>query len=256
MKCSCHMAFTSPSLVNSLSLLFTIPTFFGPSFHDLAASYTLFTWPCCPASSDSRATLVIQSLLSFLRLFITSLPFSLYSLLALFLLPFRSCTICRLLKCPPFLDLSPTFCADPALKNLSPPQYAQCRFIVGGLDLMPPLLYVVGWVRLLTVLVVICIRVVLVWRLKDDESIPQVELKLLSDLKYSQFLSLLSLYVADPTCFLLVLLNSSLALVKTRLWSLPTSPHLCTLVSSREITTLQFLLHLLKLTHKHTHKVL
>ena len=85
MKCSCHMALTSPSLVNSLSLLFTIPTFFGPSFHDLlAGSYTLFTWPCCPASSDSRATLVIQSLLSFLRLFITSLPFSLYSLLALF----------------------------------------------------------------------------------------------------------------------------------------------------------------------------
>ena len=54
---------------------------------------------------------------------------------------------------------------------------------------MPPLLYVVGWVRLPTVVVVICIRVVLVWRLKDDESIPQVELKLLSDLKYSQFLS-------------------------------------------------------------------
>ena len=121
---------------------------------------------------------------------------------------------------------------------------------------MPPLLYVVGWVRLLTVLVVICIRVVLVWRLKDDESVPQVELKLLSDLKYSQFLSLLSSYVADPTCFLLVLLNSSLALVKTRLWSLPTCPHLCALVSSREITTLQFWLHLLRLTHKHTHKVL
>ena len=116
---------------------------------------------------------------------------------------------------------------------------------------MPPLLYVVGWVRLLTVLVVICIRVVLDRRLKDAESIPQVELKLLSDLKYSQFLSLLSSYVADPTWFLLVLLNSSLALVKR-----PTSPHLCTLVSSMEITTLQFLLHLLRLTHKHTHKEL
>ena len=112
------------------------------------------------------------------------------------------------------------------------------------------------WVRLLTVLVVICIRVVLVWRLKDADSIPQVELKLLSDLKYSQFLSLLSSYLAVPTCFLLVLCNLSLALVMTTLWSLPTCPHLCALVSSREITTWQFLLYLLRLTHKHTQSAL
>ena len=72
------------------------------------------------------------------------------------------------------------------------PQYTKCCIIVSGLDLLSPLLYLVGWMRPLTVLVVIFIAVALVWRLKDAESIPQVELKLLSHLKYSRFLCLFS----------------------------------------------------------------
>ena len=44
MKCFCHLALTLPSLVNSLpSLLFPIPTFLGPSLHNLlVASFTPF----------------------------------------------------------------------------------------------------------------------------------------------------------------------------------------------------------------------
>ena len=64
-------------------------------------------------------------------------------------------------------------------------QYLECHFCVGGLDLLSPLLYVVGWVRLLTVQLVICIHVILVWHMKDAESIPQFTLKLNLKLKLS-----------------------------------------------------------------------
>ena len=102
-----------------------------------------------------------------------------------FLQPFRSCTIyLSFLLSSTFLQLS----VLTQLYTFSAPQYTQCRFIVRGFYLLPPgLLCVVGWVRLLTLLVVICIFVVLVWRLKDAESTPQFELKLLSDLRYSEF---------------------------------------------------------------------
>ena len=160
--------------------------------------------------------------MSFLRLLFTSLSFSLYSFLALF---FNLSDLAPSIVFFSFL-LSSIFLQLSVLIQLSTPQYIQCRFSVGGLNLLPPLLCVVGWVRLLTVLVVIGIHVVLVWCLEDAESIPQVELELLSDLGYSQFTLLVP---CSP--HLLVLFNLSFALVMTRLWSLPTSAPLHTLVS-------------------------
>ena len=98
-KCSCHLALSSPSLVNSLPfLLFTICTFFDPSLHNLlVAFYTPFIWSYCAASSASCATLLF-SLLSFLRLLFTSMSFSVLSCISGFVLqPFWSCTIYLLL---------------------------------------------------------------------------------------------------------------------------------------------------------------
>lgn len=102
--------------------------------------------------------------------------------------PFQPCTTYPLLYFLPLLDLSPTFRAYPALTVLlSAPQYSQCRFSVGGIrPLLCSLLFVGSGFSVLLV----CICVISVWRLQDAESIPQFDLELPSDLRYSQLILL------------------------------------------------------------------
>ena len=100
--------------------------------------------------------------------------------------PFRPCTIYLLfsfLLASIFLQLSVPI---QLTVFLSGPQYTQCHFSEGSLHILPPLLYIVVWVSLLTVLLV-CVVFILFWHLQDTESIPQFEMQLPSDLRYSQF---------------------------------------------------------------------
>ena len=222
MKCSCHLALTSPSFFNSLSLPSAFPTFFGPSFHNLLAASVL---------SFGRARSIFSFMCDTVYTVVLVLPKT--PLLFLCARVWLCSSTPPILHHPPSSLVSsfplsfPNFpCWSMQLLHFLfffASQYTQCRFIVAVLIL----LYVVSWVRLLTVLVVICFPVVLVWRLKDMPS-----LFLSSSWNccvISGILSLLSSFLGVPTCFLLVLFKWSLATVIRRMWSLP-SQHLYALL--------------------------